>query len=129
MSSLSAARLSSDASFARARYSAARFAVARVPSRKPGAMQFTRIAGACPTAMQRVRGIRPALETAYGIEEPEGDRPATDAMLTMRPAPLRFMIGATALMQSMGPVRLTDRIFCHSSYVIASRSLKGIHLL
>src|SRR2546427_12205686 len=63
------------------------------------------------------------------MDEPEGLRPAMEAKFTMRPVPWRCMTGATALVHSIGPVRFTSRIFCHSSYVKASRSLKGIHLL
>src|SRR6266849_2804752 len=63
------------------------------------------------------------------MDEPVGLRPAMEAMFTIRPAPWRCMTGATALVHSIGPVRFTSRIFCHSSYVNASRSLQGLHLL
>ena len=38
--------------------------VARVPSSSPGATQLTSVSGAKATAMQRVRWMRPAFDTA-----------------------------------------------------------------
>ena len=63
-SSLSAALPSSDALRPISTCSGRRFAVARVPSSRPGATQFTSTWGASATAMHLVRWIRPALETA-----------------------------------------------------------------
>ena len=77
--------------------------VARVPSSRPGATQLTSVSGANATAMQRVRWMRPAFETAYAMDEPIGPSPATDATLTMRPWPCAFMMGATALMSALAP--------------------------
>ena len=39
--------------------------------------------------MHLVRWLRPALETAYAMEEPLGPRPATEEMLTILPPPGR----------------------------------------
>ena len=47
-----------------ARLSGDQFALIRVPSMNPGAIEFTVTAGASPTAMHLVRWIMPALETA-----------------------------------------------------------------
>jgi hypothetical protein len=41
-----------------------RLAVARVPSRRPGATQLTSVSGAKATAIQRVKWMRPAFDTA-----------------------------------------------------------------
>ena len=62
--------------------------------RRPGATQLTRVSGANATAMQRVRWIRPAFDTAYAIDEPVGPSPATEEIFTMRPRPWAFMAGA-----------------------------------
>src|SRR4029077_1859678 len=71
-SSLSAALRSSDALRPVSTCSGRRLAVARVPSSRPGATQFTSTSGASATAMHLVRWIRPALETAEAIDEPVG---------------------------------------------------------
>ena len=62
-SSLSAAFFSSEPA-ASARFSGRRFAVARVPSSRPGRDAVDSVSGANATAMQRVRWIRPAFDTA-----------------------------------------------------------------
>src|SRR6185437_1664590 len=63
-SSLSAAFFSSEEDADFSIMSGRRLAVARVPSNRPGATQFTNVSGASATAMQRVRWIRPAFDTA-----------------------------------------------------------------
>ena len=63
-SSLSAGFLSSEVAAEFWICSARRLEVARVPSSRPGATQLTRVSGAKATAMQRVRWIRPAFDTA-----------------------------------------------------------------
>jgi hypothetical protein len=50
-------------------------------------------------------------------------------MLTMRPRLWAFMIGATALVRRIGPVRLVAMILFHTSSVRLSRSAKGIEML
>jgi len=56
--------LSSDPEAERSTCSGRRLAVARVPSSRPGATQFTSTSGAMATAMHLVRWISPAFETA-----------------------------------------------------------------
>jgi hypothetical protein len=85
-SSLSAAFFRRDPNVERSICSGRRFDVARMPSSSPGATQLTSVSGANATAMQRVRWTRPAFDTAYAMDEPIGPSPATDAILTMRPA-------------------------------------------
>ena len=63
-SSLSAAFFSSEAAAECSICAGRRLAVARVPSSRPGATQLTSTSGASATAMQRVRWISPAFETA-----------------------------------------------------------------
>src|SRR5258708_40136839 len=95
-SSLSAGFFRSDVAADRSINSGRRLAVARVPSRRPGATQLTNGSGAKATAMHRVRWMRPAFDTAYAIDEPVGPTPATDATFTIRPRPCAFMTGVTA---------------------------------
>src|ERR1700710_2075794 len=80
-SSLSAGFFRSELDAERSICSDRRLAVARVPSNRPGATQLTSVSGANATAMQRVRWIKPAFDTAYAIEEPVGLSPATEEML------------------------------------------------
>ena len=63
-SSLSAALPSREARRPFSTCSGRRLAVARVPSSRPGATQFTSTSGASATAMHLVRWISPAFETA-----------------------------------------------------------------
>ena len=63
-SSLSAAFFRRAPAAERSICSGRRLAVARVPSSSPGATQFTSVSGANATAMQRVRWMRPAFDTA-----------------------------------------------------------------
>ena len=63
-SSLSAATPSSAPALPFSTEPGARLAVARVPSSRPGATQFTSVCGASATAMHLVRWISPAFETA-----------------------------------------------------------------
>ena len=63
-SSLSAGFFKSDVAAEFWICSGRRLDVARVPSSRPGATQLTSVSGAKATAMQRVRWIRPAFDTA-----------------------------------------------------------------
>ena len=63
-SSLSAGFFNSEPAALRATTSSRRLDVALVPSSRPGATQLTSVSGASATAMQRVRWISPAFDTA-----------------------------------------------------------------
>ena len=88
-SSLSAAFFRSDPDAERSICSGRRLAVARVPSSSPGATQLTSVSGANATAMQRVRWMRPAFDTAYAMDgahwpEPGHRRDVDDAAPPVR---------------------------------------------
>src|SRR5215831_13806392 len=100
--------------------------VIRVPSMSPGATQFTETSGARATARQRVRWISPALLVAYAMLLPPGLSPATEAMLTMRPAPLFLRCGAAARQTKYGPRRFVANRRSQISGLRASRSGKGM---
>src|ERR1700730_13730615 len=64
----------------------------------PGATALTRTSGASAEARLRASCIRAAVETEYGIDEPEARRPAIEVTLTMAP-PVSRRLGAAALEQ------------------------------
>src|SRR5262249_34679804 len=96
----------------------------RVPSIRPGAIQLTVIEGASATAMQRVRWMRPALDTARAML-PAGARPGTPEMFTMRPWALRVRCGVAARVMRKGPRRFVFRARSQTSGVSPSRSAKN----
>src|SRR6202050_310733 len=51
----------------------------------PGATALTRISGPTTLASRTVMWLRAALLAAYGMEDPVGRTPATEATLTMEP--------------------------------------------
>ena len=59
------------------RYSGVKFLDIFVPSRTPGATQFTSISGARDIAIHLVRWFKPAFETAYAIDDPQA-KPETE---------------------------------------------------
>src|SRR5262249_24378782 len=69
--------------------------------------------------------MTPALATAYAMLLPAGRRPATEATLTIRPAPRARRCGAAARARKNGPRRFTSWMWFQMSTVSASRSRNG----
>ena len=90
-----------------------------------GATAFTRTPGPTTLATSLVMWLSAALLAAYGMEDPVGRTPATEATFTIDP-PASRSAGMAATDMAHVPKTLTSKIRRHTSTVAASRSWCGI---
>src|SRR3954467_7120274 len=93
---------------------------------RPGATALTRICGPRVLASSTVRWLSAALLTAYGTDDPVGRTPASDATLTMQPAPVSRRCGTAATVTCHAPTTFTSNSRRNTSGVADSRSECGM---